>query len=228
MKFALVLLASFAIAGPVVAKAPIKKKKSSSSAPQPYPSIIQTAPAVEARGTAGGLIQSELSGRTVQFLKDASQAGREQLVLAELVKAKESSEQLKAVAETVGAAQATESGKVADLAAARHLALAPLPASARMKELAALSGAKFEKAWVEQLIATSEASVAAYESVLKSDDAELRGFAEKMLPVAQARLQIAYRLGGRAVPVKSGSSSKEGDAPRPIPPPVPSPAPTAR
>jgi predicted outer membrane protein len=98
--------------------------------------------------------------------------------------------------------QVTESKEVARLVAAKRVALGAGSAKALTDELSALSGGKFEKAWIERLISVNEAGVAAYEVGSKSSDADIRSFAEKMLPVAQARLQMANRLGGRSTPVK--------------------------
>lgn len=227
MKLVIALFATLAVVASLAAKEPAKKKGISRAGSPPLPAIIKIVPAEGSEmAPATGLIQSELSGRALTFFQEANRATREQLALAAVIKAKDSSEQLKAVGETIGSAQVTESQKIAELAAAKHFPLATGTAGTRADELKALSGAKFEKAWVEQLIASSERSVAAYEAVEKSDDADLRAFAEKMLPVAKARLQIANRVGGRSV--SSAAAPPPADAPRPIPPPIPAPVPVDR
>ena len=91
--------------------------------------------------------------------------------------------------------------------------------------MAALSGAKFEKAWIERLLAVSELSAAAYELGAQANDATIRSFAEKMLPIAQARLQMANRLGGRSVGAKPAPASRDPAEPQPIPHPIAPPAP---
>jgi predicted outer membrane protein len=181
-------------------------KQTRSTVPGPYPSIIKMTPAAEpGKEAPKGIIQSELGGREMQFLQTANHTGSEQLALAELARTKSNSEQIKAVAETLATAQVTESKEIARLAAAKHLTLDGGSAKVLTEEMAALSGGKFEKAWVERLISINEAGVAAYEIGAKSDDPDIRSFAEKMLPVAQARLHLANRLGGRSVGNKPGS-----------------------
>ena len=216
-------------------------KKSSATVPGPYPSIIKMPPAGEAgKGAPAGIIQSELSGREMQFLQDTNQTGQEQLALADLAKSKSGSEQIKAVAETLATTQMTESREIARLAATKHVTLSSESAKTLTDELMVLDGGKFEKAWIERLIAVNESGVAAYELGAKAGDAEIRSFAEKMLPVAQARLQMANRLGGRsaattaatlAQPTPATPPVKEPALPRAIPPPnapSASPKPTAK
>ncbi|HYR58223.1 MAG TPA: DUF4142 domain-containing protein [Chthoniobacteraceae bacterium] len=227
MKILVALLGILALIVPVGAKEPAKKSRE--SAPGHYPPIIQLNPAGEPQSAASkGIIQSELGGREVQFLQSANRAGQEELALAELARNKGSSDQIAIVAETIASTQATESKEVARLAEAKHIALAGAPAKAQADQLAALSGPKFDKAWIERLIAVSEESAAAYEAGAKSQDAEIRSFAEKMLPVANARLQVANRLGGRSVATKAATpAANPKPSAKPAAPEAPLPRPSA-
>src|SRR5260221_271636 len=214
MKLLVALLSPFALIASLAAK-----EKPHSSLPGRYPPIIQVAPAGEPQQAAQkGIIQSELGGREMQFLQNANRAGQEELALAELAKDKSSSDQIAIVAETIASTQATESKEIARLAEAKHVALGGAPGKALSTELAALSGAKFDKAWIERLMTVSESSAAAYEAGAKSQDADIRSVAEKMLPVAKARLQVANRLGGRSVASKAETSAPTTPVPNPKPP----------
>jgi predicted outer membrane protein len=219
MKSTFALCSTLALIVSAAAKEPAKKK--TSTTPGAYPSIIQLTPAEPGAAPPAGIIQSELGGREMEFLQTANETGNEQLALADLAKGRSGSEQIKAVADTLASTQVTESKEVARLAAAKHLTLRAGSAKALTDQLGALTGEKFEKAWVEKLIAINEAGAAAYEMGAKSSDADIRSFAEKMLPVAQARLQMANRLGGRSNAAKpAGPPAIEAAAPKPSPAPV--------
>lgn len=230
MKLAIAL--PFVLVGSLAAVEPTPPKKPRSSVPAPYPPIIKMTPAGDATGKPAGIIQSELGGREMQFFQAASQAGSDLLLLTELAKTRSTSEQVKAVAETLAQTQVTENTEVGRLAAAKKMALTPDSANASARELGALSGPKFDKAWIERLIGVNESSAVAYAAGAKSADADVRSFAEKMLPVARARLQMAQRLGGRPVapsPAPASAAPRplaaDRDVARPIPPPVATPAP---
>lgn len=228
MRATLTVLGAIALAATASAKEPGKKTRS--TVPGPYPSIIQMQPMGDPRTQARpGIIQSELGGRELQFLQLANQAGNDQSALVELAKRQGGSEQIKAVAEALASTQVTESKEVARIAVEKHVALSTTVTKAINDELGPLTGAKFEKAWIERLMQVNESAVTAYELGAKLDDADIRSLAEKMLPVAQARLQMANRLGGRSVapkpeqtpqPAANVSPAAPDATPRAIPPPI--------
>lgn len=212
-----IFLLTFALASTLLARDPASPR---SSVPGKYPSIIHLDPVPE--GTpAPGLFNSELSGRDIQFLKNASRIGADELALADLAKTKAASEQIKAVAETLGTAQATESKEIALLAASKKVALTSASASTVRQDFEKLEGPRFEKAWVERFIAVSEESVQSYEAAAKATDADIRAVGTKLLPVAGLRLQLANRLGGRSVAPPAPTPAPVQAQPKPA-----SPAPT--
>src|SRR6187402_2780801 len=105
MKIRLLLLTGLICVGSVSPSGAAEAKKGSKAAPGKYPSIIQMPPTGEPAPVKGGLIQSEMGGREMQFFQDVNRAGREQLALAELGKTKSGSEQIKAIADTLAATQ---------------------------------------------------------------------------------------------------------------------------
>jgi|GEM_PF-2730639 len=235
MKIFSLALGTLALAGSLGAKPPAGR----STVPGKYPPIIQITPADPAAPEpAGGIYHTTIGGRELQFLQSARRSAAELLALAEVANAQTASEQIKSVAEMLGSMQATERGKLEEMAAARKLRAESAASGGIKKELGALSGARFEKAWVERLIGAAGASVESYAIGAKSTDAEVKAFAEKMLPVADARLQMANRLGGRSVnapapapaPVEArppvvapSAGSPTATSPAPIAPPVVSP-----
>lgn len=222
MKHTLPLVLILGLMAPAGAKEP--QKKTRSTVPGPYPSIIKIEPARGAdQEVSKRIIQSELGGREMQFLQVANRTGNEQSALIELAKTKGASDQVKAVAEALSSTLAAESKEVGRIAKTKDVMLSPVGPTFS-EELSPLSGAKFEKAWIERLMAVNESAVTAYELGAKAEDVEIRSFAEKMLPVAQARLQMANRLGGRSIAPKAGSSSAPDastpNRPQPIAPPI--------
>jgi len=199
MKLFLSVIGTAILAGALQAKDPVSR--SSKTVPGKYPSIIQLTPVDPAApATAEDVVfHSEIGGRELEFLQNARRASAQLLSLAEIANSKGASEQIKSVAEMLASMEATESSKLKDLAAARKLPPLNPDAGSWKKDLTSLTGAKFEKAWVERLIVVGEGSVQAYGIGAKANDPELKAFVEKMLPVAQARLQMANRLGGRSM-----------------------------
>ncbi|MGB8169195.1 MAG: DUF4142 domain-containing protein [Chthoniobacteraceae bacterium] len=228
MKFTLSVLGSFALVSFAGAREPVKKTRS--TVPGPYPSIIKMEPVGEPGSKEPrGIIQSELAGRDLQFLHLASQAGNDQAALIDLAKRQSNSEQIKAMAEAIEDTQIAENRELLRLARTKRVTLSPTVTKAIADEMTPLSGVKFGKAWIERLISINEASVAAYALGAQSKDAEIRSFAELMSPVAQARLQMANRLGGRSTPAKdvpalpaavAPNEIRDDSTPRPIPPPT--------
>ncbi len=221
LPFALTLLG---LAGVVGAKEPAKRTRS--SLPGKYPAIIQMTPTEPAAAKASDdtLFHSEMGGREVQFMQNARRAAGDLLALAEVAKARNASEQIKSVGEMLASMQSTERGKLEELAAAKNLPVESSSSGHIKKDLGSLTGAKFEKAWVDRLIQTAGSSVEAYEVGALSGDADLKAFVDKMLPVVRARLQMANRLGGRSVNSTSAPAAglrTQSETPAPFDPPVP-------
>jgi predicted outer membrane protein len=180
-----------------------RKKQSARTVPSKYPSIIQLPAAPEAvieDGQRPPLISTELGGRELQFFHAANEAGAQQLALTNLAKSKASSEEIKSVSETMAKAQVEENARVAELASRKGVNLAPMFPARLAEEFAPLWGAKFDKNWIERLVTVNTNAVAAYEGGAQAEDGEIKGFAEKMLPVVKAKLQLANRLAGVSTP----------------------------
>ena len=176
------------------------KTRRSRTVPRPYPKIIKlprVAEAPDRPATSVLLYDTDLTGRDLVFLQTAHESGLHQLTLAELGHTRAESDQIKVIADTFAGTQAAENKQLVRLASLKGLSLTIPVTTDRAAEFAGLKGAKFDKKWAERLVAVNTVAVTAYESGTQSTDAELKAFAEAMLPLAQAKLQIASRLAGK-------------------------------
>jgi predicted outer membrane protein len=177
------------------------KTRRSRTVPGPYPKIIKLPRVAEApdRPATGVLLyDTDLSGRDLVFFQTANETGLRQLALATLARERAESDHIKAVAATFAGTQASEIKQLARLASLKGLSLAIPVAPDPAAEFEKLEGVKFDKKWIERLVAVNSAAVTAYESGAQSADPEIKAFAAAMLPLAQAKLQIANRLAGKA------------------------------
>src|SRR5262249_4316924 len=124
MKSAFFLVISLSLILPLAA-VDTSHKKGHTVGAKATPVGIQITPVAGGESTkSSGLIQTEVSGRTLTFLEDMNRIGLDQLALAESAKAKSTSDEIKAVAETIGSTEATEAKEIARLAQGRHVSLA--------------------------------------------------------------------------------------------------------
>ena len=168
-----------------------------------YPGIIEL-PAVPgiAEPASGKLITSEMAGRDIAFFKDAMEAGKLQAYLGELAKNKGDAEQVKKVGETFSSTQVEENRQIGRLAALKGVSLdtaSPAGQKKLAEELEPLTGPKFDKTVLDQIVAHGQKAVTAYESAVQSKDTDIKAFVEQMLPVAKMKLQLASKMTGAAV-----------------------------
>lgn len=185
-----------------------QKTRRTRTVPGPYPKIIKLPRVPEAPdrpATSVLLYDTDLTGRDLVFLQTANESGLHQLALASLALERADSEQVKAVAEALAGTQAAENKQLVRLASLKGLSLAIPIEQNPAADFAGLTGPKFDKKWIDRLVAVNAIAVTAYESGTQSADAEIKAFAEAMLPLAQAKLQIANRLAGRS-PATSSTS----------------------
>ena len=176
------------------------KTRRTRTVPGPYPKIIKLPRVPEApdRPATGVLLyDTDLTGRDLVFLQTAHETGLRQLALADLASTHAESEQVKAVADAIDGTQAAENKQLVRLASLKGLSLAVPVTPDAAAEFAGLKGLKFDKKWIERLVAVNVIAVTAYETGTQSADIEIKAFADAMLPLAQAKLQIAHRLAGK-------------------------------
>jgi predicted outer membrane protein len=186
--------------------------------PPKFGGLIQPAPA-PAEGDKGGngIISSELSGRDLEFLQNTIELGRLQSYLVETAKAKAATPEVQSLGGALAEIQSDENKYVARLAAGKGVVVptptAPAPAQKKAEaELGKLSGAKLEKALMEEIVSSAQKSVNQYETAMHSSDPDIKRLAEQMLPAAKSRLQFASKASGRSLDTSSKPSFRTGSA----------------
>ncbi len=189
------------------------------------------------------LLSSEMSGQDLQFFTTVVEAGRFQAYLVDMLKTKAQSEQIKALAGALSDTQGQENKQVVRLAAAKGWPVSAEPTATQTAvgvELEKLSGAEFDKAVMDKVVAASEQSFHAYEGAAQSTDKEIKSFAEQMLPLAREKVQLVekmtgagkgasqlFRTGAPSKPVPAGTPKVEsGTTPSAIIPSKPKPVAT--
>ena len=151
---------------------------------------------------AQALITSEIGGRDLQFLTEALDHGKAQLHLTELALARGQSEKIKALGEMLAATQAEENKKLIRIGALKGVGLPTAESTwnkALNSKLAGLSGPKFEKRCLQQLVEVNQRAVTAYETAARPQDTDIKAFVEQGLPLAREKLQFASRMSGTGI-----------------------------
>lgn len=169
-----------------------------------------------------GLISTELNGQDVQFFLSAYEVGALETWLGGQAKTRGESDKVKAVGDALQSTQAEETGLLVRLAKRKGVALgAPKMPAGRQKqamtELAALTGAKFDSAVMEQITAATQQATEVYGAAVQSSDPEVKHFATQILPMAREKLTLASRVSGKALPPGAKPGFHE-TAPIPAPP----------
>jgi putative membrane protein len=151
-----------------------------------------------ARSTGAG---TEIDERDRQFVATAFEHGLAQLYLGELAKTRAAAEQIKAVGVVLSSTQAEENRKLLRLAARKGITL-PRGEGAMQKEITAklekLSGPKFEKQLMEEIININQRAVANYELASGTHDPDIKIFIEQGLPLAKEKLLFTNKMTGTA------------------------------
>jgi predicted outer membrane protein len=193
-------------------KAPAGDAAASDSRPEPKAAARNAAP----EAPKPSLISTEIGGRDLQFLQSAAEVGRLQAWLGEQAENKAETDQVKAVGDALHETHADEIRMLTHLAASKGVALGAgggIPARQRQLsgEIAKLNGPKFEKTVMEQIVAVSQELASIYEAGTRSRDPEIKSFAERMLPLAKDKLQLASRMSGRAARTDAAPGFRSSD-----------------
>ena len=158
------------------------------------------------RAIAGPTVRRSASP-DVQFMLAAAESGRAGVQLSLLAQEKAASARVKAAAQRIETDRQAANAELEVLAGAKNLQLRADNADGHAASIAALhtmSGAAFDRAWVEQMIREQEAAVVLFSTQSTSGaDAEVRAFAARQLPALRAHLKqsqalLEARAGGRA------------------------------
>ncbi len=216
----LVLTASLAVAGLIAAQkvapskaaavSPTPATPAPAASPAPViktPAVPQVAPPPAATPAPAPvknstLVSSDISGRELLFLTSAIEHGRVQLYLGELAKTRASTEQVKAMGEVLSSTQADENGKIARLAKMNGITISdgePAAQKALAKKFEKLTGPKFDKTLMEEIVAANQRALSNYEAAQQTKDPEIKAFVSVGLPMAKEKLLLANKMSGTSV-----------------------------
>jgi putative membrane protein len=149
--------------------------------------------------SAGKLISSEMSGSDLAFFTAAVAAGREQSFFVGLLKGKANSDQTKSFAGALNETQEEENTHLAKLAALKGWNVSLEPTPAQKKEAAGLdklTGADYDKAVMDKIVAASHQAMTAYQNAAQSSDPDIKKFASQMLPLAEEKRHLIEKMTG--------------------------------
>ncbi len=190
--------------------------KTPAAAPAKTPAASATP--VPAKSTA--LISSDVSGRDLLFLTSAVENGRVQLYLGSLAKSRATTEQVKAMGAVLSETQADENQNLTRLAAMKGVNIPAGDSAAKKalaKKLEALTGPKFDKALMDELVSANQRALSNYESAQQSKDSDIKSFVGVGLPMAKEKLLLANKMSGTSVRSDKVPGFRTNAAPPPAP-----------
>ena len=130
------------------------------------------------------------------FMKQATLGGKLEVDLAQMAKTKSSNDKLKKAAEAIEKDHTDANAELRMLADRADVALPGLTdeQKATKDRFQALSGAEFDRAWIDQMIKDHEAAIDLFTKGTKATDVSVRTFAESKLPALKSHLQMVKDL----------------------------------
>ncbi|MCM5680594.1 DUF4142 domain-containing protein [Schlegelella sp. S2-27] len=140
------------------------------------------------------------------FMKQAAHNGHAEVVSSKLAQQKASSADVKAFAQRMVEDHTKTNAELEQIATSKGIQLPKEPDAAqqaKMKALSGLSGAEFDKQYVEQMgVAAHEQTISLFQrGASNARDPQIKAFAAKTLPALQHHLEMARAL-------KAGKASK--------------------
>ena len=165
--------------------------------------LLLAVPAVRAADTkpAPAIISTEIGGKDLQFMLAASNAGIVQTNLGELAKKRAQNEAVKLLGEAVATGHAATKTELQILASKKGVGVSNTPNReqiALVDNILKLSGEKFEKACMDEIIRLQQVEVADFESAAESSDPDVNAFARKFLPQLREQFLLAKKIGAMA------------------------------
>jgi putative membrane protein len=152
----------------------------------------------QAPASATGQAGAQLDKSDQQFVTKASQSGMMEVQLGELASQKATAQPVKELAAMMAKDHAKANQELEGIVGKKGLALPKEMDSkhqAKIDKLSKLSGAQFDKEYIDESIAGHKRGVSEFEKAAKSaKDPDIKAFAEKTVPTLQAHLQQAQAL----------------------------------
>jgi putative membrane protein len=132
-----------------------------------------------------------------KLLVNAYASGMAEVNLAEAVKSKTASDEIKNTSAMVITDHTDLNNQVRALASKKRISLPTQLSTAQQNEIDAITkytGMEMDEAYIEQLIASHKKSEMLYEKGTKAEDAEIRAYFEKALPKIKQHLEMVTAL----------------------------------
>ncbi len=151
-------------------------------------------------GSAAGTI-TNLPGDEKEFIVKAGIAGLAEVQQGNLALQKAQSADVRQYAQRMVTEHSTSNNELSQLATAKGLALAAEldgEHKSALEHLAGLSGADFDKAYMQHMISDHEKAIGDFtKAATTATDADIKGWAQKTLPALQQHLQLAREISAK-------------------------------
>lgn len=163
--------------------------------------VSQTSPqAATATGASGGTI-SDLPAEEKAFVADAGMLGLAEVQMSNLALEKGVSGNVRAFAQRMVTDHSNANAELSRLATMKGLALPTELAGeteSSLEHLTSISGADFDRTYIQQMIAHHQNGVARFErAAATAQDPEIKAFAAKHLPILRQHLADARDIAAR-------------------------------
>jgi putative membrane protein len=164
---------------------------------------------------------SQLASSDRQFIMEAAQGGMAEVELGQLAADKAESSAVKQFAQRMVTDHGKANDELKSLAQSKNITL-PADLDAKHKatkdRLSKLSGAQFDRAYMQDMVSDHQKDVSEFKKQSTSaKDAELKAWAAKTLPTLQEHLQMAQAASRSAVGTSGTQSTTPGSTPRTTP-----------
>jgi putative membrane protein len=160
-------------------------------------------------GSAGGAGSISSADRT--FVTKAAQIGLAEVQTGELAKSKAASDQAKQYGDHMVSDHTKKNDELKQIVSSKQMDMPTAPAAkdqATLKKLQGLSGAAFDRAYLDSQIAGHKEAISAFQAEARSGrDPELKAFATETLPNLQEHLRMATEA---SKTTKASSREKSG------------------
>jgi putative membrane protein len=171
-------------------------------------------------GSVGAADKAKSDHPDWEFFKKAAQGGMAEVTLGQMAASKAESEAVKNFGQRMVTDHGKASQELKDLAAAENVTLPTemsADAKALQEKLSGLSGAEFDKAYMEEMLKDHKTDISAFqEQAQQGKDPEVKNWAEKTLPTLQEHYTLAEttssKIGVKSSDMSSSSMSEPSAA----------------
>lgn len=155
---------------------------------------------VTTTGASGGTL-SAAAPADKQFAADAGMAGLAEVQMGNLALQKARSADVKAFAQRMVSDHSKANEELQQLVTAKGLALPAELAGdhkAGLEHLTSMSGAEFDKTYMQHMVSDHQKAVTLFQNGANTlQDADIKGYATKNLPILQEHLRLAQQVSGK-------------------------------